>query len=299
MGRACQPQPGGGRAGDAGACGDGRRELWASPQAWRDGAELRDALDRSRAQRALADELWRVSGEAFRRGGRRRWWRTAQLELRARGGAVAVGLRLQWRQGGLEPGAGADRCGRALDLLRDRTAPLAEALASGLLKDLWAARDGYVSGLILDRSPETSEDRVPGGTCDSAHAEPMPSGRSVWELMEMERHAQLMYTSCGWFFDDISGIETVQIIAYAGRVVQLAQQLFGAEPARRLSRSSWRCSKHGAVAMCPMMGDGAEGVPASMRRAMRRRIWSRWARITRSARSSAAMRRSTRCSATT
>jgi hypothetical protein len=42
--------------------------------------------------------------------------------------------------------------------------------------------------------------------------------------MEMQRHAQLMYTSCGWFFDDISGIETVQIIAYAARVLQLAQR---------------------------------------------------------------------------
>ena len=36
-----------------------------------------------------------------------------------------------------------------------------------------------------------------------------------------------MYTSCGWFFDDISGIETVQVIAYAARVLQLAQELFG------------------------------------------------------------------------
>ena len=45
--------------------------------------------------------------------------------------------------------------------------------------------------------------------------------------MEMQRHAQLMYTSCGWFFDDISGIETVQIIAYAARVLQLARQVFG------------------------------------------------------------------------
>jgi len=47
------------------------------------------------------------------------------------------------------------------------------------------------------------------------------------ELMEMQRHAQLMYTSCGWFFDDIGGIETVQIIAYAARVLQLARELFG------------------------------------------------------------------------
>ena len=51
------------------------------------------------------------------------------------------------------------------------------------------------------------------------------------ELMEMQRHAQLMYTSCGWFFDDISGIETVQIIAYAARVLQLARQLFGEQAA--------------------------------------------------------------------
>jgi hypothetical protein len=50
--------------------------------------------------------------------------------------------------------------------------------------------------------------------------------------MEMQRHAQLMYTSCGWFFDDISGIETVQIIAYAARVLQLARQLFAGEAAQ-------------------------------------------------------------------
>jgi hypothetical protein len=47
------------------------------------------------------------------------------------------------------------------------------------------------------------------------------------ELMEMQRHTQLMYTSCGWFFDDISGIETVQVIAYAARVLQLAKEIFG------------------------------------------------------------------------
>jgi len=46
-------------------------------------------------------------------------------------------------------------------------------------------------------------------------------------LMELERHAMLMYTSCGWFFDDISGIETIQIVAYASRVLQLAAELFG------------------------------------------------------------------------
>ncbi len=43
----------------------------------------------------------------------------------------------------------------------------------------------------------------------------------------MQRHAMLMYTSCGWFFDELSGIETVQVIQYAGRAVQLAEELFG------------------------------------------------------------------------
>ena len=54
-------------------------------------------------------------------------------------------------------------------------------------------------------------------------------------MMEMQRHAQLMYTSCGWFFDDISGIETVQVIAYAARVLQLAREVFRSRP-RRWSR---------------------------------------------------------------
>jgi alpha-amylase/alpha-mannosidase (GH57 family) len=113
----------------------------------------------------------------------------------------------------------------ALDFLRDSTAQLAEALAQPLLKDLWAARDAYIQ-VVLDRSPE-SIDRFM-----AAHAthELSPYDRTtVFELMELERHAQLMYTSCGWFFDEISGIETVQIIAYAGRVLQLAAELFGPE----------------------------------------------------------------------
>jgi hypothetical protein len=49
---------------------------------------------------------------------------------------------------------------------------------------------------------------------------------SALKLLELQRHAMLMYTSCGWFFDELSGIETVQCIQYAGRVVALAQQLF-------------------------------------------------------------------------
>ncbi len=117
----------------------------------------------------------------------------------------------------------------ALDLLRDGTAPLAEALGEPLLKDLWAARDGYIN-VILNRNPENVDRFL------QAHARRELSRQervTVLELLELERYTQLMYTSCGWFFDEISGIETVQIIAYAGRVLQLAAKLFG-EPGRKL-----------------------------------------------------------------
>jgi hypothetical protein len=110
----------------------------------------------------------------------------------------------------------------ALDLLRDRTAPLAEAVAKPLLKDLWAARDAYIH-VILDRSSDNLDRFF------AAHAtRTLTSAEriTVFELLELQRHTQLMYTSCGWFFDDISGIETIQIIAYAGRVIQLANKLF-------------------------------------------------------------------------
>lgn len=110
----------------------------------------------------------------------------------------------------------------ALDLLRDRTAPLAEAVAAPLLKDLWAARDAYIH-VILDRSADNLDRFF---ATHATHTLTPQERITVFELLELQRHAQLMYTSCGWFFDDISGIETIQIIAYAGRVLQLAHKLF-------------------------------------------------------------------------
>jgi alpha-amylase/alpha-mannosidase (GH57 family) len=109
---------------------------------------------------------------------------------------------------------------QSLDLLRDATAPLAEILAKDLLKDLWVARDAYIE-VVMDRSCASKFIE------EHAARELTTAERiTVLELMELERHTQLMYTSCGWFFDEISGIETVQIIAYAGRVLQLASKLF-------------------------------------------------------------------------
>ncbi len=111
----------------------------------------------------------------------------------------------------------------ALDWLRDTLVPLFEANARKLLKDPWAARNDYID-VVLDRSPASLERFL------AKHAlRPLDDSEAitVWKLMELERHAMLMYTSCGWFFDELSGIETVQVMQYAGRAVQLAEQLFG------------------------------------------------------------------------
>ncbi len=114
---------------------------------------------------------------------------------------------------------------QALDELRDALVPLTEREGSRLFRDVWAARDAYID-VVLDRTPETVEDFLHN---QCSHTLDAGERIRALELMEMQRHAQLMYTSCGWFFDDISGIETVQVIAYAARVLQLAAFLFGSE----------------------------------------------------------------------
>ncbi|MBV9034883.1 MAG: DUF3536 domain-containing protein, partial [Acidobacteriaceae bacterium] len=111
----------------------------------------------------------------------------------------------------------------ALDWLRDYVNPRFEALGSKFLSNPWEARDNYIH-VILNRAPEVRQKF--GEACFARPLTPQEEV-IVWKLMELQRHAMLMYTSCGWFFDDLSGIETVQVIQYAGRVVQLAEQLFG------------------------------------------------------------------------
>ena len=110
----------------------------------------------------------------------------------------------------------------ALDLVRDHVAPLFEQDAAALLRDPWAARDSYID-VVLDKQARLEE-------FFAAHARPGldAAGRvRALKLLELQRNAMLMYTSCGWFFNEVSGIETEQVLLYAGRVIQLAEQLFG------------------------------------------------------------------------
>ena len=111
----------------------------------------------------------------------------------------------------------------SLDWLRDTLAPLYEEHAGRLLKDPWEARNDYIN-VVLDRSPENI-DRflMRHASRDLDESEKV----TVLKLLGVQRCAMLMYTSCGWFFDELSGIETVQVIQYAGRAVRLAEETCG------------------------------------------------------------------------
>ena len=133
----------------------------------------------------------------------------------------------------------------AFNWLRDAVAAPWEVQARQLLKEPWAARDAYID-IVLDRSPENLERFF------KRHgARKLTDGErtSALKLLELQRQALLMYTSCGWFFDELSGIETVQVIQFAARAVQLAEELFGDSLedrfVERLARARSNVDDHG------------------------------------------------------
>jgi len=113
----------------------------------------------------------------------------------------------------------------AMNWLRDALIPIYEREASKYLKDPWQARDDFVY-VILDRSVQNVDKFL------SEHAARELSTDEkikVLKLLGMQRQTLLMFTSCGWFFDEISGIETTQVMKYASRAMQLAKDVVGAD----------------------------------------------------------------------
>ncbi len=105
----------------------------------------------------------------------------------------------------------------ALDVVREAVVEAFETRGADLLKDPWAARDDYVGVKLRTTSRQDFLD---------AHARRrLPEGREVdlWGLLEAQRHAMVMYTSCGWFFADVSGIETLYVLRSAARVLGLLE----------------------------------------------------------------------------
>jgi alpha-amylase/alpha-mannosidase (GH57 family) len=146
--------------------------------------------------------------------------------------SCAHGVDRWWRDCGDKTGAG-DHPGwnqqwrtplrNAFDWLRDSLSPRFEVQGRGYFKDPWAARDDYI-GVILDPSPDNV------GRFLTKHAGRQlnnAESASALKLLEMQRYAMMMYTSDGWFFDELSRPEPIQVMQYAGRAIQLARELFG------------------------------------------------------------------------
>ena len=147
---------------------------------------------------------------------RGRNFREHLLELRPRGGALAARLRLQQRRPprlGTRPGA--PRCGRPWTGSGTPWPPVrrkGRAISQRPLGGPQRLYPGHPGPQPGERGELPEPPRLPGATGEDKV--------TVLKLMGVQRSAMLMYTSCGWFFDELSGIETVQVIHYAGRALQ-------------------------------------------------------------------------------
>ena len=113
----------------------------------------------------------------------------------------------------------------ALDVVRDAAIDAYEEIGGDLFVDAWAARDAYIKVRLGVQAPvDFLEQHARGPLTDKRKED-------LWALLEAQRNAMVMYTSCGWFFADVSGIETVYVLRYAARVLGWLEEL-GVEPPR-------------------------------------------------------------------
>ncbi len=111
---------------------------------------------------------------------------------------------------------------QALDFIRDEMIYTFENVGKEYFKNVWDARNDYIE-LILDRSLDAQHKFFLRHATEKA----WNNRSTALMLLEMQRMAMLMYTSCGWFFDEISGLETVQIMQYACRALELNKTICG------------------------------------------------------------------------
>jgi alpha-amylase/alpha-mannosidase (GH57 family) len=113
----------------------------------------------------------------------------------------------------------------ALEGLRDRLAELYEREMGALVPDPWRTRERYVE-VVLDPARRGAAEFLRGEA-----GRPLERDEEVkaLRLLEMQRFSLYMFTSCGWFFAEISGLETVQVLKYAARALQLARDATGVD----------------------------------------------------------------------
>jgi alpha-amylase/alpha-mannosidase (GH57 family) len=129
----------------------------------------------------------------------------------------STGLHPGWKQKWRAP------LREAMDWLRQRLESVYQDRMSALTEDPWKAREDYID-VVLDRSRENVDAFFRGHMSSALSLEKKVE---ALKLLEMQRNSMLGFTSCGWFFDDISGIEAVQVMQYAARAIQLARETGG------------------------------------------------------------------------
>ncbi|MFP4694557.1 MAG: DUF3536 domain-containing protein [Halothece sp.] len=115
----------------------------------------------------------------------------------------------------------------SLDWLRDHLARIFETEGGQIFSDPWETRNDYIQVL---RRPKMLRKPHPTNDFLSQHSKqdltPEETIKGL-QLLEMQRQALLMYTSCGWFFEEISRPEAVQNLCYASRAIELAEEISG------------------------------------------------------------------------
>lgn len=109
----------------------------------------------------------------------------------------------------------------SLDWLRDEMIKIYQNIGSQYLKDVWKARNEYIE-LILDNSHER---RLKFFESNAVRILSNSEVDLCYRLLDMQKYSMFMFTSCGWFYSEISGIEAVQILQYAARAIELAEDV--------------------------------------------------------------------------
>lgn len=135
----------------------------------------------------------------------------------------------------------------ALEMVRDTADEVFERLGAGLFADPWAARDSYVDVVIGRTDIATFLGENASGPLGDEEV------RTAQELLELQRNSMSMFTSCGWFFNDIGGIETIQVLAYAARTLDILESLDQHAPTE-----AFRALLDTARSNDPAIGTGAD-----------------------------------------
>jgi alpha-amylase/alpha-mannosidase (GH57 family) len=106
----------------------------------------------------------------------------------------------------------------SLNHLRDSLSEIYETNSAEYFKDIWEARNNYID-ILLDSSEDAKNDFFAGNAKNDLGDK---EKNICIQLLEMQKYAMFMFTSCGWFFSDISGIETQQTLEYAKRALEIS-----------------------------------------------------------------------------